>query len=78
MYKEEIPVVTAHMLRHTCSSRLWVRGLNVKSISKFLGHSSVNITMDTYTHASTEGIRADMNKIFLKKIKVVKLNKFRF
>ena len=50
----------------------------MKSISKFLGHSSVNITMDTYTHASTEGIRADMNKIFLKKIKVVKLNKFRF
>ena len=50
----------------------------MKSISKFLGHSSVNITMDTYIHASTEGIRADMNKIFLKKIKVVKLNKFRF
>lgn len=69
LYKEAIPVVTSHMLRHTCSSRLWARGLNVKSISKFLGHSSVNITMDTYTHASTEDIRADMNKIFLKKNK---------
>ncbi len=39
-----------HTLRHTFASRLFGKGVDVKVISKLLGHSSVKITYDTYVH----------------------------
>jgi len=40
----------AHDLRHTCASILVAGGANVKLVSKRLGHASVEITLDRYTH----------------------------
>ena len=37
-------------LRHTCATLLLSRGVPVKVVSEMLGHASVTITLDTYSH----------------------------
>lgn len=39
-----------HDLRHTHATQLLQAGVDVKSVSERLGHSSIRITLDTYTH----------------------------
>jgi len=46
-----LPVSTRmHDLRHTCATLLLGRGVPVKMVSEMLGHASVAITLDTYSH----------------------------
>ena len=46
----EIKPYGVHALRHTFASMLFSKGVDVKIVSKLLGHSSVKITYDTYVH----------------------------
>ena len=39
-----------HDLRHTCASLLIAEGAHPKLISTRLGHSSIEITLDRYSH----------------------------
>jgi integrase len=39
-----------HTLRHSFASNLYTRGVEVKIISKLLGHASVEITYNRYIH----------------------------
>ena len=39
-----------HALRHSYASNLYARGVEVKIISKLLGHASVEITYNQYIH----------------------------
>lgn len=39
-----------HNLRHTCATLLLMGGLNVKVVSERLGHTKIQITLDTYSH----------------------------
>ena len=39
-----------HALRHSFASNLYARGVEVKVISKLLGHASVEITYNRYIH----------------------------
>ena len=41
---------TIHELRHGFASMLFRQGLDIQSISKILGHASINITMSVYLH----------------------------
>jgi integrase len=43
-----------HDLRHTHATMLVSSGLNIKAVSSRLGHSSVGITLDLYSHAQRE------------------------
>ena len=45
-----VPPIRFHDLRHTHASLLLSQGGSIKAISSRLGHSSVNITLDTYMH----------------------------
>lgn len=44
------PGFTVYGLRHTAASLALRAGLNVKVVSAMLGHASVTLTLDTYTH----------------------------
>ncbi len=44
------PPVRFHDLRHTAATLLLSRGVHPKIVSELLGHSSVSITLDTYSH----------------------------
>ena len=39
-----------HDLRHTCATLLLSEGANVKVVSELLGHASITITLNTYSH----------------------------
>lgn len=49
-----IPHKKFHSLRHTFATRLFEENESPKLVSKLLGHSSVGITLDTYTHVLSE------------------------
>lgn len=53
--------VTFHDLRHTCASLLFQRGVHPKLVQLLLGHASVAITLDTYSHMlpGMDGLAAD-------------------
>lgn len=46
--------VTLHSLRHTHATQLLAAGVDAKTVSKRLGHSSVAFTLQTYTHVLNE------------------------
>lgn len=41
---------TLHQFRHTFASMLYKAGVGLKEAQEILGHSSINVTMDIYTH----------------------------
>ena len=45
-----LPTIRFHDLRHTAASLLLGRDVNPKKVSEMLGHSTVAITLDTYSH----------------------------
>src|SRR5215203_7493048 len=49
--RASLPATTRfHDLRHTCATLLLSRNVNPKIVSEMLGHSSIAITLDTYSH----------------------------
>lgn len=52
-----------HTLRHTCASLLFRTGVEPKTISTILGHSSVQFTCDTYIHVLDEQTSEAMEQI---------------
>jgi integrase len=45
-----LPNIRFHDLRHTCATLLLSKNVNPKVVSEMLGHSSIAITLDTYSH----------------------------
>lgn len=45
-----LPRMRFHDLRHTCATLLLSKNVNPKIVSEMLGHSSIAITLDTYSH----------------------------
>lgn len=56
----EIKELTPHELRHTCGTLLYARTKDIYAVSKYLGHSSVEITARLYVHESPELLRANL------------------
>lgn len=42
--------VTPHVLRHTYATRCFEAGMDIKEVQRLLGHSSMQVTMEIYTH----------------------------
>ena len=55
---------TFHMIRHTFASNCIEAGVDAKSLSEILGHSSVNITLNRYVHSSMQIKRMNMEKLY--------------
>lgn len=49
-----------HALRHTFASFLFAKGVDVKTVSRILGHANVQITLNTYIHMIKD---ADKNAV---------------
>ena len=45
-----LPKIRFHDLRHTCATLLLSQNVNPKVVSEMLGHATIAITLDTYSH----------------------------
>ena len=45
-----LPNIRWHDLRHTCATLLLSRGTHPTYVQKLLGHASVQLTLDRYSH----------------------------
>jgi integrase/recombinase XerD len=45
--------ITPHSLRHSCATDMINNGADIYRVSKYLGHSSVKVTEETYVHESS-------------------------
>lgn len=45
-----VDYIKIHHLRHTAASLLIQQGANIKMVQKWLGHKTIQITLDTYSH----------------------------
>lgn len=48
--KAGLPHMTFHQLRHTAATILLLKNVNPKIVSEMLGHATIAITLDTYSH----------------------------
>lgn len=75
--KAGLPKVRLHDLRHTHASLLLARGVHPKVVQERLGHSSITITLDLYSHLAPglqEAAAATLNGL-LKKEKALQERK---
>lgn len=54
---------TFHQLRHTFATRCYEKGVNPKAVQIWLGHSSLEMTTGTYTHATSDLIENELKKL---------------
>lgn len=47
-----------HSLRHTCGTLLYAKSHDIYAVSKFMGHSTINITSKLYVHSDAEMLRS--------------------
>jgi integrase len=45
-----LPPIRFHDMRHTAATILLAKGVHVKLVSEMLGHSTITLTLDTYSH----------------------------
>jgi integrase len=47
-----LPNVRVHDLRHTAATHLLTQGVHPKVVQELLGHSTISLTLDTYSHVA--------------------------
>ncbi|MCF8550280.1 MAG: tyrosine-type recombinase/integrase [Pontimonas sp.] len=53
--KAGLPIVSPHTLRHSAATMMLEAGVPIHVVSRRLGHSNINITVDIYGHGSDNG-----------------------
>jgi integrase len=58
-----VPVIRAHDLRHSYATALMEANVHPRIVADILGHSTVQMTLDRYSHVSTSMQRAALDAI---------------
>lgn len=58
-----IPHIAIHALRHTFASQLFANKVDIKIVSRLLGHADVGITYNTYIHLLKEDLPSATNTL---------------
>ena len=61
--KAGLPIVSPHTLRHSAATMMLEAGIPIHVVSRQLGHSSINITVDIYGHVSDTGAKEAMETL---------------
>lgn len=59
----EFPHITSHVFRHTFATRAIEEGMQPQILKAILGHSSLAMTMDLYSHVLPDVKAEEMDKI---------------
>ena len=57
-----LPHTTPHVLRHTFCTKYINAGMNPKALQYIMGHSTIKMTLDYYTHTTFESASEEMKK----------------
>ncbi len=57
-------VINFHALRHTFATRCAENGMDAKTLSRLMGHSTVNTSLDIYVHPSFDTIKQQLDLIY--------------
>lgn len=60
---EQFETFSGHTFRHTFATRCFESGVDAKVVQSYLGHSSLKMTMDLYTHVTEDKSVTDIEKI---------------
>lgn len=58
-----LKVIRIHDFRHSCASLLINNGANVTLVTKYLGHTKIEETLNTYTHLFNSVLNEVVNLI---------------
>ena len=58
-----IPQITAHWLRHTFITNMYLAGVDVMTAKEQAGHADITTTMEIYTHLNAEHKEEQMDKL---------------
>lgn len=62
-FDEQFESFSGHTFRHTFATRCFENGVDAKVVQSYLGHASLKMTMDLYTHVTDEKSMTDIEKI---------------
>ena len=62
IYKVQMPKVTPHVCRHTYCSNMAKSGMNPKVLQYLMGHSSIGVTLDVYSHINFQDAMVEAGK----------------
>lgn len=62
-FDNQFPIFSGHTFRHTFATRCFEAGVDAKVVQSYLGHASLKMTMDLYTHVTDEKSSLDIEKI---------------
>lgn len=62
--RADVPYRKFHNLRHTFATSCIRKGIDVKTVSELLGHSSVKITLERYMHSDLDSKRAQLAGLY--------------
>ena len=60
---KEFPRITSHVFRHTFATRAIEAGMQPQVLKTIMGHSSLAMTMDLYSHVLPDTKAEEMQKI---------------
>ena len=64
LHSLNLPKLTFHSLRHTFATQAIELGIDYKTVSEILGHSSINTTLNLYVHPQTEHKRKCLDLVY--------------
>ncbi|MCM1262557.1 MAG: site-specific integrase [Butyrivibrio sp.] len=65
-FDNQFEIFSGHTFRHTFATRCFENGVDAKVVQSYLGHASLKMTMDLYTHVTNEKSSMDIEKIVTK------------
>lgn len=60
---EQFEAFSGHCFRHTFATRCFEAGIQPKTVQKYLGHATLQMTMDLYTHVLENYLSDEMEKL---------------
>lgn len=60
---ELLPIISAHILRHTGCTRMAEKGMDIKVLQNIMGHADISTTMNVYNHVGKDRSQEEAIKI---------------
>lgn len=73
--KDNMRHIYFHDLRHSCTSLLLAKGISMKAIQEWLGHSNFSTTANLYAHLDTNSKKLSAS-VFENSFKLIDTKKF--